>query len=96
MRAIKGSRISIVIFSTRYASSRWCLNELVKIMECRRTYGQVVLPVFYRVDPSHVRKQWGAFGNGLEALAQKCILEGTHDVLNSWKSALTEASNLAG
>ncbi|TKY68705.1 TMV resistance protein N [Spatholobus suberectus] len=90
VRAIQGSRISIVVFSVNYASSKWCLNELVKIMECRRTYGQLVVPVFYHVDPSHVRQQWGAFGERLETLAQ------THDVLNSWRSALTEAANLAG
>ncbi|KAM7466167.1 hypothetical protein LguiB_013729 [Lonicera macranthoides] len=30
MKAIEESRISIIIFSENYASSRWCLNELVK------------------------------------------------------------------
>ncbi|KAM7466182.1 hypothetical protein LguiB_013744 [Lonicera macranthoides] len=30
MKAIEESRISIIIFSKNYASSRWCLNELVK------------------------------------------------------------------
>ncbi|RVW19320.1 putative disease resistance protein [Vitis vinifera] len=37
-----------------YASSGWCLEELVKILECMRTMGQRVLTIFYDVDPSHV------------------------------------------
>ncbi|KAM7462125.1 hypothetical protein LguiA_030246 [Lonicera macranthoides] len=61
MKAIEESRISIIVFSKNYASSRWCLNELVKVLECKNMRGQLVLPVFYDVDPSHVRKQTGSF-----------------------------------
>ncbi|KAL7161756.1 hypothetical protein ACSBR2_042268 [Camellia fascicularis] len=32
LKSIEESRISIVVFSTNYASSRWCLDELVKII----------------------------------------------------------------
>ncbi|KAH9725097.1 ADP-ribosyl cyclase/cyclic ADP-ribose hydrolase [Citrus sinensis] len=46
--AIEGSKISIIIFSERYASSRWCLDELVKILDCKKKYGQIVIPVFYQ------------------------------------------------
>ncbi|KAL2340309.1 hypothetical protein Fmac_008249 [Flemingia macrophylla] len=55
--AIEGSSISLIIFSQHYASSRWCLEELVKILECRDKYGQIVIPVFYQVDPTHVGHQ---------------------------------------
>ncbi|GLT71272.1 hypothetical protein SLA2020_433050 [Shorea laevis] len=34
LKAIQGSRVSIVVFSKGYASSRWCLDELVEIMHC--------------------------------------------------------------
>ncbi|MCI40243.1 TMV resistance protein N-like, partial [Trifolium medium] len=51
-RAIEESQIAVIVFSRNYGDSRWCLDELVKIMECHRTIGQVVLPVFYDVDPS--------------------------------------------
>lgn len=54
------------------------------------------MPVFYDVDPSDVRHQTGAFGERLEALARKCLLEGTLDVSGSWKRALKEAANLIG
>lgn len=35
LKAIKGSKISVVMFSKDYASSRWCLDELVHILECK-------------------------------------------------------------
>lgn len=44
--AIHGSKICIVVLSENYASSMWCLNELVEILTCKRTNGQVVIPVF--------------------------------------------------
>lgn len=50
--AIYDSAASIVILSPNYASSRWCLEELGKICELNR----LILPVFYQVDPSHVRR----------------------------------------
>ncbi|RVW60087.1 TMV resistance protein N [Vitis vinifera] len=61
LKAIEESRYSIVVFSKTYADSKWCLDELAKIMECRQEYGQIVLPIFYHVDPSDVRKQTGSF-----------------------------------
>lgn len=59
LKAIEGSRISLVILSKNYAASGWCLNELVKIMECKKTLQQTVLPIFYNVEPSDVRVQRG-------------------------------------
>jgi len=73
-RAIDGSHISIVVFSKRYTESSWCLNEPKKIMKCHRTQGQVVVPVFYDIEPSVVRYQKGHFGEVLSATAKKSIL----------------------
>ncbi|KAM7469358.1 hypothetical protein LguiA_007541 [Lonicera macranthoides] len=58
-KAIHQSKISIVVMSKDYASSTWCLDELVMILKRRRTSRHIVLPVFYDVDPSQVRKQTG-------------------------------------
>ncbi|KAL7257885.1 hypothetical protein ACSBR1_004075 [Camellia fascicularis] len=60
-KAIQGLRISIVVFSKDYASSSWCLDELVMILKRRKTARHVVLPFFYHIDPSHVRNQTRSF-----------------------------------
>ncbi|KAH9778678.1 Disease resistance-like protein DSC1 [Citrus sinensis] len=89
--AIEASSISIIVFSERYASSRWCLDELLKILECKKEYAQIVIPAFYRVDPSHVRKQTGNFGDSFLKLGERFP-----DKMQSWRNALTEAADLSG
>nr|GEX69490.1 Toll/interleukin-1 receptor (TIR) domain-containing protein [Tanacetum cinerariifolium] len=37
IQAIKNSRFFIIVFSEKYASSSWCLDELVEIMDCQKT-----------------------------------------------------------
>lgn len=64
MDAINDSAAAIAIISPNYASSRWCLEELATICEL----GKLVLPVFYRVDPSDVRRQRGPFQHDFESL----------------------------
>ena len=61
LEAIERSRIAIIVFSKNYAFSTWCLNELVKILECKKN-GQLVLSNFLKVDPSEVRSERGEFG----------------------------------
>ncbi|KAM7465475.1 hypothetical protein LguiB_013037 [Lonicera macranthoides] len=52
-KAIQVSRISIIVLSKNYASSKWCLDEVVTILEwSKSSSGHEVLPVFYDVDPS--------------------------------------------
>ncbi|KAK2993983.1 hypothetical protein RJ640_001037 [Escallonia rubra] len=59
--AIKGSQIAIVVLSKGYASSTWCLDELVMILDCKDTSRRTVVPVFYDVEPSEVKNQSGSF-----------------------------------
>ncbi|KDO71620.1 hypothetical protein CISIN_1g040979mg, partial [Citrus sinensis] len=89
--AIQNSDISIVIFSKDYASSKWCLNELVKILDSKKMNGQIVIPVFYQVDPSDVRKQKGSFGEAFIHLENNFAGK-----VKKWRDAVTEASNLSG
>ncbi|MFS7965667.1 putative TIR domain, P-loop containing nucleoside triphosphate hydrolase [Helianthus anomalus] len=63
MKAIEDSRFHIIVFSKNYASSSWCLEELVKIMECQeKMVQQSAYPIFFDVEPTEVRNQTGAVG----------------------------------
>uniref|UniRef100_A0A6N2M5U8 TIR domain-containing protein n=1 Tax=Salix viminalis TaxID=40686 RepID=A0A6N2M5U8_SALVM len=91
-KAIQESKISVVVFSKGYASSRWCLDELVEILESKnRKTDQIILPIFYDINPSELRKQTGSFAktfHGHEAAFTEKVKE--------WTKALEEAGNLSG
>ena len=91
-KAIKSSKIAIIVFSRNYVASRWCLDELEKIMECERDFQQVVLPVFYNLDPSEMRTQEGRLA---EVFLDHKDRFG-EDKVARWRAALTKAASLAG
>ncbi|XP_042963140.1 disease resistance protein RPV1-like isoform X2 [Carya illinoinensis] len=93
LQAIEGSRISIIVLSTNYASSTWCLDELLKILECKKSKQQRVLSVFYHIDPSDVRHQRGSFGEALAKHAEKLNVDMK---LQLWKEALQEVASMSG
>ncbi|CAA7026294.1 unnamed protein product [Microthlaspi erraticum] len=92
VQAIRGSKIAVVVFSKNYAFSSWCLNELLEILNCKEEFGQIVIPVFYGLDPSDVRKQTGDFGK----IFEKTCNNKTEEVKNRWKEALTDVANILG
>uniref|UniRef100_A0A7N2N4G5 TIR domain-containing protein n=1 Tax=Quercus lobata TaxID=97700 RepID=A0A7N2N4G5_QUELO len=94
LKTIVSSKVSIIVFSENYASSSWCLDELVKILECKKNIGQLVLPVFYNVDPSEVRGQKKGFGVALTEHEEK--FKDNIDKVKNWRTALKEVGSLSG
>ncbi|TQD86482.1 hypothetical protein C1H46_027971 [Malus baccata] len=89
---IEGSRVSVIVFSSRYADSIWCLEELVQIMECRRTLKQMVLPIFYDLSPSHgIGTFVQAFQKHRERFHEDTDIQ---EKIWRWTDALTEAAGL--
>ena len=94
MNAIEESMISLIIFSVNYASSTWCLNELVKILDCQKRNGQIVIPVFYGIDPSIVRKQKEGYAVKFAKLEERFKAE--IEMVNQWRKALKHAADFSG
>ncbi|XP_040363379.1 disease resistance protein RPV1 isoform X2 [Rosa chinensis] len=94
LQAIEQSKISIIVFSETFASSKWCLDELVKIIECKESKKQLVRPVFYKVDPSHVRNVQGTFGEALANHERNSSV--SSEKVQKWRTALNQAANLSG
>nr|KAJ0186609.1 hypothetical protein LSAT_V11C900492330 [Lactuca sativa] len=76
IRAIEESKFYIIVFSKSYASSSWCLDELVKIMECHNTTEHTAYPVFYDVEPTEVRKQSGVVKEAFAKHMKRTMLLG--------------------
>jgi hypothetical protein len=94
LKAIEESAISIIVLSKNYASSHWCLDELIKILECKKIWKQHVLPVFYHVDPSEVRNQTNNVGEAFVKLEER--FKHHHRKVQSWKTALSQVANFSG
>nr|GMD47318.1 TMV resistance protein N-like [Ipomoea batatas] len=100
-KAVKDSRVSIIVFSKDYAYSRRCLDELVNILERKKNAGHMILPVFYNVDPSHVRKQTGCYADAFRKYEEQCVTEMGQKMeciarVKKWRASLKEAADLAG
>ncbi|KAK2424031.1 disease resistance protein RUN1 [Trifolium repens] len=94
LQAIKNSRVSIIVFSERYAESTWCLEEMATIAQCRKDLKQTVFPVFYDIDPSHVRKQTGVYQNAFLLHMNK--FKHDHNKVLRWSRAMVDLTEVVG
>ncbi|KAL3511208.1 hypothetical protein ACH5RR_030609 [Cinchona calisaya] len=88
VEAIKDSAASVAVISERYADSKWCLEELAVILECKR----LMLPVFYEVDPSDVRRQKGPFEMDFRSHEQHV----SADKVRRWRDGMSKAGGISG
>ncbi|XP_054817712.1 TMV resistance protein N-like [Prosopis cineraria] len=94
LQAIEESRSAIVVLSSRYAFSPWCLDELQKILHSKEELSLQVFPIFYHVNPSRVRKQEGSFEEAFMDHEKNF----TQDKMKvqKWRHALEEVASLSG
>jgi len=95
--AIQVASVHVAIFSTNYAESKWCLDELVLMVESEKS-GATILPVFYNVKPEHLR--WtgkdkdGPYAKALRKHEEK--QRNDSQTIQSWRNALFHAADISG
>ncbi|KAJ4976586.1 hypothetical protein NE237_001692 [Protea cynaroides] len=90
--AIRRSKIWILVFSGGYLGSQWCLWEFAQIVECHRFSGGLIVPIFYYVDPYHVRYVSGSF----KELFKKHKKYFRANIVEDWRDALDLVGDLRG
>ena len=94
LKALEESKYAIIVLSTNYASSRWCLIQLAKIVEYIEEAKLTILPIFYHVDSSNVRNQMSTLVEAFEK-HEKDPKINKEDV-QAWKATLEEVGNISG
>ncbi|KAK9080146.1 hypothetical protein SSX86_001821 [Deinandra increscens subsp. villosa] len=94
LEAIEASRTAIVVLSSSFATSKWCLEEIAKIADCKRRGKLTVIPIFYHVSPSDVRRQSNCFEQGFAS--HEVDPEIAPEKVDTWRAAFTEVGSLSG
>ncbi|CAN1223659.1 Disease resistance protein RPV1 [Linum perenne] len=95
LRAIEESKMSIVVLSRGYASSEWCLDELVKIMQTMREKKgrHYAFPVFYKITPDQVSDlSSGCYKDQFDRHKRRF----SYHRVDSWRQALTSIADISG
>ncbi|KAI9111879.1 hypothetical protein K1719_017569 [Acacia pycnantha] len=92
--ALPVTMFSAVLEEKTLATALWTMDELAKIMDCKRTRGQHVIPIFYKVRPTDVLHQKGNYEIAFKR--HKKLFKANVSTLQQWMTAMTEAANLSG
>ncbi|GLJ22681.1 hypothetical protein SUGI_1518400 [Cryptomeria japonica] len=87
-RAIESSAIRIPIFSEGYASSAWCLKEAALMLASPG----LIIPLFYKVEPTHVRYPLGDSSPYKESFEKhyRIPFRYSRKEIDGWKHALEQ------
>ena len=97
--AIRSASVHVAIFSTSYAESVWCLNELLLMLDSKAP----IVPVFYDVKPHEVRWTW--YAQHIQRLEKKRKYDPQtqeeklrHDsaTVENWRRALSLVAGISG
>jgi len=96
--AIRSASVHVAIFSPGYAESKWCLNELLLMIDS----GSTIIPVFHHVKPSDLRWTQGEnslYGKSLHDLEIKKTdekLRYDSATIDMWRNALLHVAEISG
>ncbi|CAL1393468.1 unnamed protein product [Linum trigynum] len=100
-RAIEGSSFYVVVLTRNYASSAWCLDELVKIMRCSSRDNHnggggggnnTTFPIFYHLSPDDVSDVGCYYKDDFDRHKRRY----TYERVDGWIQALAWVVGVAG
>lgn len=62
LKVIEVLRVLVIVFLENFGDLKFCLDEVVVILKCKKRFGQIVIFVFYYVDCVDIENQIGSFG----------------------------------
>ncbi|XP_039155135.1 toll/interleukin-1 receptor-like protein [Eucalyptus grandis] len=105
-KALNDSQIYIPILSKDFASSAWCLREVVRMVDCAKNSNgkKEIFPIFLDVKPEDVKSSTGLYSNALSLLKEEKAKYGDEeetlkydpDEVKSWRDALREVASITG
>lgn len=95
-QAINYSRIYILVFSRTYASSQWCLHELVQIVAntFKLEGNKEILPIFFNVEPDDIKLKTPLYRDVILNLERKKKL--SNEQADACREALVEVDAIKG
>ncbi|KAM7481222.1 hypothetical protein LguiB_005805 [Lonicera macranthoides] len=91
-KAMELSRFCIVVLSESYASSKWCLDQLVMMIECKRN---AIFSLFYD-QKGRIGERFARYEEQLKVEIDYQRTEKLLDKIQGWSDALSFASDLPG